>query len=325
MKKRSLCSALTRITLAAVLVWANAPSPSDGDSLTTDPTEKVKSATTIQHDGPPEVTPALQEGDDIEVVVFEDASFNGTYRIRQGGYVVLPQVGQFRASGLSPSQIETALKMRLEQDLLRKATVSVLATTAKQTITGVVYVIGEVKHPGVLQLPVNESLTILTAIIRAGGLNEHADPTKIQLARLKNGRREISFMHFDATLAGIESGAEMVLQDGDIVNIVGREGIDMQKAPPPSRGIVYFSGQVKTPGPHDIMDLTVYKTILRYGGFDRFANLKKVYVLRLDTKTGLQMKIPVNVQDIVKKGALDQDIPVQPGDIIVVPEKFFSF
>ncbi|MBI3987304.1 MAG: polysaccharide biosynthesis/export family protein, partial [Lentisphaerae bacterium] len=272
----------------------------------------------------PAELPVYHEGDDIEVFVSEDPGFNGVYKIRQGGYVVIPQVGQFMVAGKTQAEAQKALKERLELNLLKKATVAImLSTAARPSGGGVVYVIGEVSKPGPLQIPKNETLTMLTAVLRAGALGEHADPAQVQLARLKGGRRDISLMNFDAVLKGYEAGTELALRDGDIVNVIGREGIDLQKEPPPSRGTVYLNGRVREPGPHDIKDLTVFRTLLRYGGFDRFANLKKVYVLRMER--GSQLKIPVNIKAIRDKGALELDIPVKPGDIIVVPEKFFSF
>lgn len=268
--------------------------------------------------------PLLSEGDAIEVFVFEDAGFNGNYRIMPGGYVVIPQIGQFHVLGMTPSETEKILKTRLEQNLLHKATVSVLATCKNHTISsGIVYVIGSVRNAGVVHIPQGETLTILTAIIRAGGISPKADTKQVQLARLTNGKREVSFMNFDAVLAGYESGTELALQDGDIVNVVGREGIDINKESPPGYGTIYLEGRVKRPGPHAIEDLTVYRTIMRNGGFDRFANMKKVYVLRIEN--GKHLKIPVNIDAIIKEGALDLDIPVKQGDIIVVPERFFSF
>jgi len=62
--------------------------------------------------------------------------------------------------------------------------------------------------------------------------------------------------------------------------------------------------------------------VLRVGGFDRFANLKKAYVLR-DEGDGVKVRMGVNLKNVEKgKGA---DLVLQSGDIVVVPEKFFSF
>ncbi len=306
--------------LACFAILAFAFTSNSANEISTSPAMPTREESNIAAEGA-----ALQEGDSVEIFVFEDPSFNGLYKIRQGGFISIPQVGNFKIARLTAEQAEKALKAKLEENLLRRATVSIIPAGAKQAGSGVVYVVGEVQDPGVLVVPGGETLTLLTAIIRAGGLSGHADSANIQLARLRDGRREIvSVMHYEAVLAGVEAGTELSLQDGDIINVCGREGIELTKQPRPSRGTVYLSGQVKNPGPYEIKDLTVFRTILRNGGFDRFANLGKVYVLRMNPD-GTQLKIPVNMEAIIQKGALDLDIPIKDGDIIVVPEKFFSF
>lgn len=278
--------------------------------------------------GPAEDVPAVEEeapireNDSVEVVVFEDPSFNGIYRVRPGGYITIPQVGNFKIGNMTPSEAQAALTARLEEDKLHKATVSLVATTRPQSAGGSVYVIGEVKKPGVVRIPANETLTMLTAIIRAGGMTEHADTTRVQLARLKGGRREIFDMNYDATLFGMEVNTELPLQDGDIVNVLGRVGMDLQKDPPPSRGWIYLIGQVQKPGRYEIKDMTAYETLINNGGFDRFANLKKVYILRREH--GKFIKIPVNIKEIMR-GKIELDVPIKNGDKIIVPEKFFSW
>ena len=87
----------------------------------------------------------------------------------------------------------------------------------------------------------------------------------------------------------------------------------------------YLTGSVRRPGfaqlgPNDRM--TVYSAILHNGGFARFANLKRVYILR-GTEDGTKARLPVNIVGI-QKGS-EPDLPLQPNDIVVVPEKFFSF
>jgi len=38
-------------------------------------------------------------GDNIEIFVVEDASFNGRYQVRRGGYIILPAVGRIAVAG----------------------------------------------------------------------------------------------------------------------------------------------------------------------------------------------------------------------------------
>jgi polysaccharide export outer membrane protein len=56
---------------------------------------------------------------------------------------------------------------------------------------------------------------------------------------------------------------------------------------------------------------------LASAGFTQFANLKNIYILR--TENGQQVKIPFNYKEVVKGRRPDQNIPLKPGDTIVVP------
>jgi len=68
--------------------------------------------------------------------------------------------------------------------------------------------------------------------------------------------------------------------------------------------------------------LSAYAAILNAGGFAKFADRKRVYVLRA-SPDGTKVKIPINIEAIMNGHAAD--IPLQGNDIIVIKEKFFSF
>jgi protein involved in polysaccharide export with SLBB domain len=98
---------------------------------------------------------------------------------------------------------------------------------------------------------------------------------------------------------------------------------------PRSRGKIYLVGAIHAPGPEDISSeetLTVSKAILRAGGFTDFADKKNVRVTR-GTGSGTDNKKPftVNVGRIFEKGETQDDLPLQPGDLIFVPERMIRF
>jgi len=54
-------------------------------------------------------------GDDLEVLVVEDASFNGTYKVRRGGYIIVPAVGRVQVAGMTMNDAETAVRKALRR------------------------------------------------------------------------------------------------------------------------------------------------------------------------------------------------------------------
>jgi polysaccharide export outer membrane protein len=98
---------------------------------------------------------------------------------------------------------------------------------------------------------------------------------------------------------------------------------------PKSRGKVYLAGAIGAPGPQDISGdevLTVSKAILRAGGLTSFADGKEVKVTRDEgPQLGDEKTMTVNVSRILEKGKTDEDVPLQPGDFIFVPERMIRF
>ena len=87
---------------------------------------------------------------------------------------------------------------------------------------------------------------------------------------------------------------------------------------------VYVLGQVSKPSAIQIppgRPLTVLEAITSVGGFTDIANTSKVRVLRVEN--GKQKTIDVDVSQITKQGNKSMDIPLQPGDVVFVPQSMF--
>jgi polysaccharide biosynthesis/export protein len=96
-----------------------------------------------------------------------------------------------------------------------------------------------------------------------------------------------------------------------------------------SRGKVYLVGPVRVPGALDIPSdevLTLSKAIMRAGGFNDFADRHNVKVTRktgpgeADNKTFV-----VDVALILEKGKTDRDLTLEPGDLVLIPERLIRF
>jgi len=81
---------------------------------------------------------------------------------------------------------------------------------------------------------------------------------------------------------------------------------------------VYITGEVTHAGALPILpNMTVLQALSSAGGFTQFAKLKNIYVLR--TEDGKQVRHPFNYKEVVKGNLTEQNIVLQPGDVIVVP------
>jgi protein involved in polysaccharide export with SLBB domain len=256
----------------------------------------------------------LLPGETIEVFVAEDDTLNGPCQIRRGGYIILPRVGRVTLAGKNVTEAEKAIKEALGLSQIKDATVMVERSQGVVMGEGaVIYLAGEFVKPGAWKIPQGISPTIVTTILRSGGLTDSADLTKVRLLRLVNGQALVEEVNVRAILDGVGLRPDLTLNSGDIVMV------------PPFANVVYVTGNVLKPSTIKLLpneELTAHSAILRAGGFARFANRKKVYVLR-DQGNGMKKKITINIKDLQANGG--KDVVLQSKDVVVVPEKFFSF
>lgn len=68
-------------------------------------------------------------------------------------------------------------------------------------------------------------------------------------------------------------------------------------------------------------DMSLMDVLIAVGGVTEFASGNKASIIRkVDGKT---QKVPVRLNDLIKDGDISANIPVQPGDVLVIPESFF--
>jgi polysaccharide export outer membrane protein len=79
----------------------------------------------------------------------------------------------------------------------------------------------------------------------------------------------------------------------------------------------YVTGEVLHTGAMPLLPNMTVLQALASAGFTQFANLKGIYLLRMEN--GRQNKIPINYKALVKGEAVNQNILLKPGDTIVVP------
>lgn len=81
---------------------------------------------------------------------------------------------------------------------------------------------------------------------------------------------------------------------------------------------IFILGKVKKPGPVLMTGpMTVMQALSLVGGFDKFADLDKVKVLRNQEKG--QVVLPVNYNQLIKGENLKTNVLLKAGDTILVP------
>jgi polysaccharide export outer membrane protein len=81
---------------------------------------------------------------------------------------------------------------------------------------------------------------------------------------------------------------------------------------------VFIMGEVTHAGAYPLLpQMTILQALSSAGGFTQFANLKKIYMFRMEN--GKQVNYPFNYRDVIHGKNTNQNVELKAGDTIVVP------
>lgn len=91
---------------------------------------------------------------------------------------------------------------------------------------------------------------------------------------------------------------------------------------PPNR-MIRVIGEVAQPQAIPYRDgMTILDVMIATGGLTRFAAGNRAELIRRDA-SGTPQNMPVRLNDLVRSGDISQDVPVRPGDTLVIPQSWF--
>ena len=115
--------------------------------------------------------------DVVEVNVWRNQDLSRTAVVRPDGMISLPLIGDVQASGYTAAQVGEKISKRLGE-FKENPSVSV---SVKEINSYVIYVVGEVVHPG--KFPLKSYSTVLQGVSLAGGFTLYASKNKMAVVR----------------------------------------------------------------------------------------------------------------------------------------------
>ena len=197
---------------------------------------------------------------------------------------------------------------------LRPRDIIIVPSRGKEEGRNEFLALGEVGAPGFH--PYTEGLDVIKAVTLVGGLGEYADWSGARILRPRaNGEYALVPLNLDRLFGAADMSMNLSLQKGDIFFVPSvRNQVREQ---------VYLLGEVNKPGAVSLSsgpNATVARLILDQGGMTQFANPGKVQIQRT-APDGSKKTMLVDVGHILKDGSFEEDVPLQDGDVVIVPEK----
>lgn len=250
--------------------------------------------------GPVDANYPIGAGDEIIITVWGEVELRHDLTVDRNGEIFVPNVGVIKLAGLTVKQARKRLFNRLGQSyssLLNKKAFLDVSLGKLRSIR--LYVIGDVKSPGVFTVPA--LVSPLHMLFYAGGLKETASLRNIKVIR--NNRLIASLDFYEFLKAGKEF-SNVRLQTHDVILV------------PTAKKRVELSGAVRKPAVFELKGKEGLNELLQMaGGFLDNAYIENIHIERVLNNKERKM-ISVNYRKLKESG---KNFALLDGDRISVP------
>ncbi|HYR88025.1 MAG TPA: polysaccharide biosynthesis/export family protein [Terriglobia bacterium] len=165
----------------------------------------------------PEVEPPAAEDyiigpeDVLSIFVWHEAELTNKVTVRPDGKIGIPLLNDIQANGLTTKQLQE----NITEGLKRFVTGPQVSVVVQEIHSQVIYITGSVIKPGVL--PLGGPMTVMEALIRAGGIAEFAKSEEIQILRKAGSNTRRFRFNYKTFAEGKDYQQNVRLLNGDMV------------------------------------------------------------------------------------------------------------
>jgi polysaccharide biosynthesis/export protein len=291
----------------------------------------------------------LGAGDQIKLDIFQVEEYSGQYPVLVDGTISLPLVGRVDVRGLSLKQTSEVVSKKYAT-YLKRPIITVGLVTPRPLRIGVA---GEVDNPGAYEVALTvdnpQFPTVTDLLEQAGGITTIADVRNVRVTRDSGGKQVIYNANLWDLLTKNQIRQDVSLRDGDTIFIPTTARInttELDRLAQASFGLqsdkpikVAVVGEIYRPGSHFIQPQLLAnntnsdanqgkkesipprlsQAISTASGVKPLANIRDVQVKRT-AWNGEEKIIAVNLYEVLQSGDTSQDIILQEGDKIIIPQ-----
>ncbi len=158
--------------------------------------------------------------DRVQVSVWRNPDLSVTVPVRPDGKISVPLIGDVQAAGLTPSEVSENVKNKLAY-YIRDPNVSIIITDLQShEFQNRVRVTGAVRQPQ--SIPFRPGMTVLDAVLQAGGVNDFAAPNRTKIHRKTANKTEVISIQLGSILSkgGLDSNIDV--KPGDVISVPER-------------------------------------------------------------------------------------------------------
>ncbi len=158
--------------------------------------------------------------DRLQITVWRNPDLSALVPVRPDGKISAPLIGDVLVGGKTPDQVSALIRQKLTA-FIREPNVTVMVTELRShEYISRVRVTGAVRTPR--SMPYRPGMTVLDAVLEAGGPNEYSAPNRAKLYRKEKNSTEVVSVELGDILSRGKLQTNIELKPGDVVTVPER-------------------------------------------------------------------------------------------------------
>lgn len=158
--------------------------------------------------------------DGLQITVWRNPDLSTTVPVRPDGKISVPLVGDVQAGGLTPEEVAAHIKQKLAYYIRDPNVTVIVANLRSHEFLSRIRVTGAVRTP--ISMQYRAGMTVLDAVLEAGGVNDFAAPNRTKLYRKGKTKTEVFDIELGDILYKGKLETNYELKAGDIITVPER-------------------------------------------------------------------------------------------------------
>ena len=157
----------------------------------------------------------LSPYDVIDVSIYNEEDLHTRAKLGADGSVLLPLIQNVQLGGDTVAQATESIRKRYAAGFVKDPHVLVTVLEYRKSTFSI---IGQVQRPGIYEIPEGSHMSIVDAILLAGGFTRTAAQNGVKVKRLVKGKAEVLKVHA-GSMADDADEAPFYIESGDVIKV----------------------------------------------------------------------------------------------------------
>jgi len=158
--------------------------------------------------------------DRVQVTVWRNPELSVAGPVRPDGKITVPLIGDVEAGGRTPSEVAETIKKQLSTYVREPNVVVIITELRSHEFLSRIRVTGAVRTPR--SMPYRQGMTVLDAVLEAGGVNDFAAPNRSKLYRKAKDKIDVYSVELEDILTKGRLQTNLPLRPGDVITVPER-------------------------------------------------------------------------------------------------------